>query len=189
MSRAVGLAALCALTTGCGATLKYAERWKPEAPLQASVLLEVVDQRPEDEGAKNPRQVGIVRGGYGNPAPFEVAEKTLVIETVRKALVDALHGAGVEASLKAPLTLKAKLTRFWMDGYVGYSAQVEVQLELVDAVGVTLWSQKVEGHEAGAVFSFGAASELLNTALAHLASDANARFKEEAFQRFLGGPK
>lgn len=187
MRRTVGLAALCLLTAGCGASLKYTERWKPNAPLAPSVALEVVDQRPEDEGARNPRQVGIVRGGYGNPAPFEVPEKTLVTETVRKALVDALHGAGVEASLKAPLTLKGKLTRFWMDGYVGYAAQVEVQLELVDSVGVTLWSQKVEGHEAGAVFSFGAASELLNVALDHLASDANARFKEDAFQRFLGG--
>lgn len=180
---------LLALASGCLATVKYTERWKPSAPLPGSVNLELIDQRPEDQGLKNPRQVGIVRGGYGNPAPFEIAEETRLVELVRRALVDALHGAGVEASLKNPLTLKATLLRFWLDGYVGYTADAEVLLELVDAAGVTLWSQKVEGHEAGAVFSLGAASELLNVTLVHLASDANDAFNDESFQRFLGVPK
>jgi hypothetical protein len=177
---------LMLLASGCAAALKYNERWKPDAPLPRVVNLEVVDARPEDQGGKDPQQVGIVRGGYGNPAAFLAEDRGLPIEMVRRALVDALHGAGVDTSLKAPMTLRAKLTRYWMDGYVGYAATVEVDLGLFTADETLVWTQKVIGNEAGAVFSYGAASALLNTALEHLASDANARFREDGFQRALG---
>lgn len=177
---------LMLLASGCAAALKYKERWKPDAPPPRVVNLEVIDARPEDQGGEEPQQVGIVRGGYGNPAAFMSEEPAQPLETVRRALVDALHGAGVEASLKAPMTLRAKLTRFWLDGYVGYAATVEVDLGLFAADGTPVWTQKVTGNEAGAVFSYGAASALLNTALEHLASDANARFREDGFQQALG---
>ncbi len=177
---------LMLLASGCAAALKYNERWKPEAPLPRVVNLDVIDARPEDQGGKDPQQVGIMRGSYGNRAAFMAEDPGLPVEMARRALVDALHGAGVEASLKAPMTLRAKLTRYWMDGYVGSGATVEVDLGLFAADGSPVWTQKVTGDEGGPVPSYGAASAVLNTALEHLATDANARFREDGFQQALG---
>ena len=182
----LALAGLLVASAGCSAQLKYVERWPLAAPAQRAVRLEVLDSRPADQGGDNPRQVGVARGGYGNPVPFENDDPHELTRLVTQATADALHGAGLDAAAQAPLTLRAKVLRFWIDGYVGYAAHAEVQYDLLDASGAPLWTQKCEGHEAGAVFSYGAASDLLSAALAHLASDANARFKEDAFQRTFG---
>jgi hypothetical protein len=50
------------------------------------------------------------------------------------------------------------------------------------------YAAEVEGHEAGSVFSYSAASGLLTAALAHAASQATAQFKEPAFQTLLPPP-
>ncbi len=173
--------------TGCTAQLKYVDRWPLQQAAARSVRVDVTDERPADQGGENPRQVGIARGGYGNPVPFENDDPLQLTRLVKQATVDALHGAGVDAADAAPFVLRARMLRFWMDGYVGYSAEAEVQYDLVSAAGAVVWTQRAKGSEAGAVFSYGAASDLLSAALAHLASDANAQFRRDEFQKAIGG--
>ncbi len=186
MSRA-GWALLLVLS-GCAANITYAPRWPLAAPATRFVSLDVVNARPPDEGGDNPRQVGIARGGYGNPTPFEQEKPDDLTRLIREATVDALHGAGLEEQGTSNNRLRARILKFWMDGYVGYAAHVTIEYSLLDPTGNPLWTQKVEGHEAGSVFSYSAASGLLTAALAHAASQATAQFKEPAFQTLLPPP-
>ncbi|MBL8957504.1 MAG: hypothetical protein JNK82_42415 [Myxococcaceae bacterium] len=168
--------------TGCAAQLKYVDRWPLKEAAARAVRIDVTDERPADQGGDNPKAVGIARGGYGNPTPFENDDPLQLTRLVRQATADALHGAGVDAADGATWVLRARVLKFWMDGYVGYAADAEVQYDLVSPAGGVVWSQRAKGHEAGAVFSFGAASDLLSAALAHLASDANAQFRRDEFK-------
>lgn len=177
------------LLTGCAANITYTPRWPLTAAATRAVSLDVVNARPPDEGGDNARQVGIARGGYGNPTAFEQETPEDLTRLVREATVDALHGAGLEERGTSNHRLRARILTFWMDGYVGYAAHVVVEYALVDATGNPLWTQKAEGHEAGSVFSYSAASGLLTAALAHMASQATTQFKEPAFQTLIPPPE
>jgi len=178
---------LLVFLSGCAAQLRYVEKWPLKQPAARTVRVDVSDERPPDQGGDNPRQVGIARGGYGNPVPFENDDPLQLTKIIKQATVDALHGAGVEAAEQAPFVLRARMRRFWMDGYVAYSAESEVHYELLGAAGTVVWSQTAKGNAAGAVFSYGAASDLLNEAVDHLASFANAQFRRDEFQKALAG--
>jgi hypothetical protein len=177
------LAAL--LLSGCAANLHYTPQWPLAAPAAKFARIEVVNARPPNKGGDDPRAVGIARGGYGNPVTFRQDDPKDLERLIREATRDALHGAGLDEQPEAGNRLVARVLHFWMDGYVGYAASIEIEYSLLDASGTAIWSEKMTGHEAGAVLSYGAASDLLSRALADLASNATAKFRESTFQRAL----
>lgn len=171
------------LPIGCAANVHYTPmRSKVDAPPAKFVQLEVVNARPPRQGGDDTRAVGIARGGYGNPMTFRQNDPGDLLRLVREASEDALKHSGVGARPGTGSRLIARILRFWMDGYVGYGADVEVEYVLTDATGKPAWSAHANGKAGGAVFSFGAASDLLSTALAEMASEATAQFRSAPFQ-------
>jgi hypothetical protein len=173
------------LFTGCAADLQYTPRWTLTQEATKFTSIEVVNARPPNRGGDDPRAVGIARGGYGNPMTFRQDDPKDLERLITEATTDALHAAGLDAKADAKNKLVARVLTFWMDGYVGYSAQIEIEYAIIDETGTEKWSQKITGHEAGAVMSFGALSDLMSRALADLASNATQKFKENEFQEAL----
>lgn len=177
------LLALSLLVVGCAAQVRYV----PQSPAGVAepakfVRLEVVDARPAGQGGDDPRAVGIVRGGYGNPMTFRQPLPADVTRLVHEASADALRGASVSVRPDATTRVVARVLRFWMDGYVGYGAHVEVEYLIVDDGKLPRWGARARGDASGAIFTFGAASRLLSTALAQLASNAVPQFRSPTFQ-------
>ncbi len=81
--------------------------------------------------------------------------------------------------------LVARILWFWMDGYIGYSARIEVEYTLADSNGATVWSQRVKGQLGRTVLTTSAWSRLLSDTLAYLAREAAKQFQDEAFQTAL----
>ena len=143
--------------------------------------MEFVNARPPNQGGDDTRAVGIARGGYGNPMTFRQSDPADLPRLIQEATADALKSAGVELKPNAGNHLVARVLQFWMDGYVGYTAWVEVEYSIVDPSGQPLWKEQVVGRQGGAVLSFGAASDLLSSALANMAREAAAKFGDPAF--------
>lgn len=179
------LLAFAWVLTGCAAHLTYTPRYPLAGPPLKEVSLEVLNERPPHQGGDDVRAVGIARGGYGNPMRFREQSPDAVPRLVTEATVDALHAVGVGVHPGAPNRLRARLLTLWMDGYIGYGANVVIEYALLDAENRVLWTQRAQGAEGGAVFSFGAASELISQALANAAGSAVALFRDPAFHAAL----
>jgi hypothetical protein len=176
------LVLLVVLGNGCAAGIQYVPSVAtPVAPPSRFVRLTVVEARPPGKGGDDPRQVGIVRGGYGNPMAFRQPDPNDVVRLVREASEDALRRAGVGVRADAPTEVVARVTRFWMDGYVGYGAEVEVEF-LITQAGQLAFGTRAMGSASGVVLSFGRASGLLGEALAHMADQAALQFTTPPFQ-------
>ena len=181
---------VCALLlAGCGTT-KIAYKPKASAPPAASanVALKVVDQRAADKGGSSKIQVGQIRGSYGIPSAVKDADAEVATKTVTDATTDALHQAGVGTQSGGAKVLVATVTRFWMDGMAGYKASVDVQYDLQDSAGKTLWSAQVNGGAGGTNLFRGAESftqDMFENALADLANKAAEQFRSDAFKRAL----
>jgi hypothetical protein len=182
----VALAASAAATTGCSSQVRYASLLTaPTAPPERHVRLEVTEARPPAEGGGDPALVGTVRGGYGNPAGLRDDDSSAVVSVTTHALTDALASRGIGVRPDAPLAVSARVVRFWMDGYVGYSAGVVVDLALVDGGGGVRWSGRAAGNTDGVVFSYAAASKLLSRAASEMGRSAAAQLAGPAFEQAL----
>jgi hypothetical protein len=176
---------LALLATSCAAQIQYDPQFQSAVPPTKFAKIEFVNARPPNQGGEDTRAVGIARGGYGNPMTFRQGDPNDLPRLIEVATGDALRSAGVDVKPDATNKLVAKVLQFWMDGYVGYTAWVEVEYSIVDAAGEAVWKQQVQGRQGGAVLSFGAASDLLSQALANMAREAAAKFQDPAFVAVL----
>ena len=138
--RLAGLAGRCEI-----AIVYRAPTIRRVQPPSASVALTVVDQRPAGLSGSDRRQVGTLRLGYG--IPFAVYERgpERITELVTRATADALQQAGIAPEPSSARVLVASVTRFWADGFAGYTGVVEVNCSLQDHSGKSLWSALVRG--------------------------------------------
>jgi hypothetical protein len=177
-----------ALLASCSTSIAY----KPiggTAPAPAQTLvLQVVDQRPADQGGSERNVVGKVRGSYGIPASVTDANANVVLDTVSQATADALAQSGVGVGT-GNRTLVGTVKHYWMDGFQGYKGTITVAYELRDASGNVLWSKELSGGSGGAlIFKSGVSmtQDIFAAALTELAKKAATEFKSEEFQKALG---
>ncbi len=183
---------LAYLSAGCVAGVVTEVQYRPiETPPpapRATVRLEVVDSREAKLGGQEKDLVGQVRGTYGNP--FGLREAAPVAQIVAAATSDALSHAGVRAQADASPRLIVVVTKYWVDGYSMYTANVEAQVELRDAKQQLLYSQSIRGQAEGHV-AFAPQTELehiFQSALAQYTSAAVESFQSPAFQNALVAP-
>lgn len=159
---------------------------RPE-PAGAVVSLVVRDERAPGLGGSDKARVGTIRGGYGNPFAVRESGPDRVAQLVTQATTDALRQAGVETRAGSPRTLVAIVKGFWVDGYAGVKAVVEVECSLQDETGKVLWSAFIKGASGGMVWVVGGgvAEQTLTKALGDYAVRAAEEFETPAFQRVV----
>ncbi len=182
------LAAAISLLAGCGVShIAYKPMAAAAPPASSSLGLKVVNSRSADAGGTT-ATVGQVRGSYGIPQKVDDADAGVFAKSVGDASTDALKQAGVDVKDGGGRTLVATITRYWMDGMAGYKATIAVKYDLQDASGKSLWSKEVSGGAGGTNLfrspdSF--AQDMMQNALADLATKAATEFKSDAFQKAL----
>jgi len=189
MNRAIRAAGFLALLiiSACARTvvLKYDPIVRGIEDPTSEVALKVVDGREPEHGGTNTAEVGRVRGGYGNPFPLFDTDPHKVSQLVRDATTDALSHARVSVQPGSPRVLVATVKTFWLDGYVGYKAAVDVECQLQDLQGTVLWTATIGGAAGGtAGWSLtGFVASTYQTALANYAENALVQFNTPAFQK------
>jgi hypothetical protein len=152
-----------------------------------SVALKVVDAREPGLGGSDTTAIGQVRGGYGNPIPVYETDPQRVAQLVRDATTDALLHSRVGVENGGPRTLVATVKGFWVDGYVGYKATVEVQCALQDGQGQVIWTSLISGAAGGVAWwtPTGFVAGTFQDALADYAQHAMGQFSSAQFQKLL----
>jgi hypothetical protein len=180
------------LSAGCSAMqIQYVPLTTPSPAAKANVAVKVVDARAPDHGGENKKQVGQVRGSFGIPSGVEDEKEDVAPRTVQDATTDALRHAGVGVQTAAGKTLVSTLKSYWMDGYMGYKAEVAVHFELKDAGGKSLWTSDAEGGAGGTTIGQNPKNmtkDMFERALDELASRASEQFASPAFQQALSTP-
>lgn len=113
-----------------------------------SVTLSVSDQRPANEGGKDPRRVGTIRALAGNGAGMREESPDAVRRLVEVATVDGLAASGVASAPGQPATLEVGVRKFWMDGYASYTAEMEGTLSLKKD-GAVIWTRALKATATG----------------------------------------
>ena len=126
---------LSSLSGGCAAGVVTEVRYRPIATalpsVRAAVNLEVVDAREAKLGGKETNLVGQMRGTYGNP--FALREAAPVTQIIAAATSDALQHAGVKVRPDASRTVTVTIKKYWVDGYLSYTADVVAEVALRDS--------------------------------------------------------
>ena len=152
-----------------------------------TVKLQAVDARRSDRGGADPSEIGRARGLLGNAFPLLDDGSGAVAAAARAATADALRLARVGVLERSPRVLVATVRKFWVDGYVGYKATVEMQCDLRDEDGKVLWTSLITG-EGGGVNCAGPQTFVRATfqrALAAYAEKAAMEFNSATFQKYL----
>jgi len=187
---AAGAGAL--LITGCSSMqIQYVPLTAPAPAAKANVRLQVVDARMPDHGGAHKKQVGQVRSSFGIPSAVEDAKDDVAPRTVGDATTDALHHAGIGVEDGGNKMLVSTLKSYWMDGYMGYKAEVVVHFELKDAAGKSLWTSDVSGGAGGTSVGHtatGMTKDMFERALDELAQRASEQFSTPEFQQALAAP-
>jgi hypothetical protein len=173
---------------GVHTEVRYRSIAAPPPSLRAKVSLEVVDSRESKLGGREKNLVGQVRGTYGNP--FALREAAPVAQIVAAATSDALLHAGVRAQPDASRTMIVTIKKYWIDGYIACTANIETQIALRDREERLVFSQLIRGDATGSV-AIAPQTELegiFQNALERYARAAVASFQSPAFQNALVPP-
>lgn len=154
--------ALLAALTGCSGmyTTAIATPGSVPAPPAGApaVTLVVSDRRPPNEGGKDPKRVGTIRALAGNGAGMREESPDAVRRLVEAATKSGLAKAGIgTADAKPPL--EVAISKFWMDGYSSYTAELWGTLR-VRKDGQDAWSRDLKVNATGE--QAGSPSEMFN---------------------------
>jgi hypothetical protein len=131
--------------SGCTSLQLYYTKPPIETAGKGAVSLIVHDQRPPDEGGKEPMKVGVVRNAFGMPFAMK-ATNTEPSRILKELTSDCLKAAGykpVDQSDTIP-QLHIYLKSFWSDGYQMSRTSMDVMLELKKTVtSPALWSHSL----------------------------------------------
>ena len=177
------------LVTGCSRQieLSYQPIVRGVEDPNTTLSLTVVDARAPGEGGDDKTEVGRVRGGYGSPFPVYETSPQRVAQIVRDATADALSHARVKVQEGGPRRLRATVKNFWIDGYMGYKANIAVQCDLQDDNGKVLWTAMITGGGGGMPW-WSIDTFIVSTfqqALADYSEHAIVDFNSAAFQKQL----
>jgi hypothetical protein len=188
---AIRLAALFGLVSLAGCSFTTQLHYEPTATdvqhPDTAVALTVIDGREPGYGGTDKTRIGTVRGGFGNPFPVYDTDAQTVSQLVQLATTDALVQSRVAVQSGSPRTLVVTVTKFWVDGYVGYGASVVAQCDLKDEHGIVLWSGTATGSGSGVRLwvpvSF--VQPTFQKALANYVEQATGLFSSTDFQKHL----
>lgn len=110
--------------------ISYTPSAPPLPPGSRTVSLTVVDERPPEEGGKDPARVGTIRSDVGIPAGMHESSPDAPRRHVEAATRDGLALAGLAVAEGAPETAEVRIRRLWMDGYSTYTAKLEGTLTI-----------------------------------------------------------
>ncbi len=190
-------AALLVISIGCATVASSwpaSIRYEPSSTtyytaVTSEVGLRVVDARPPDRGAGSSR-IGHAGGGFAGYV-LVTREPGMAMNAVRDATADALRHNGVAVADGPRVVLVARVREFWFDGYrPSGRPMVEVDYQLADEAGTTLWSTTVSSqgsrsaqgtiHEADYVLG-----QTLGTALRGISTEARIAFQKEDFRELM----
>ena len=158
MRRLLALSLLCLGLAGCGTTqmpMTYAPTATPVAVSRPLVAVGSVTDRREN-GREDPRWIGTIRGGFGNPIKTLEAPEP-VTEVVRKAFTDALAARGMLAPAAPRYTLSVDIMQFKADQVGRREATVEFRVTLAQAGGATVLTTEERANQiGGSVMTFSA---------------------------------
>lgn len=173
MRRMLALSLLCLGLAACGTTqmpMTYAPTVTPMAVSRPVVAVGAVTDRREN-GLEDPRWIGTIRGGFGNPIKTLEAPEP-VTEVVRKAFTDALAARGMLAPAAPRYTLSVDIVQFKADQVARREATVEFRVVLAPATGgaAVLTTQERANQVGGSVITlssgvFGSVEDLHAIAL------------------------
>jgi len=133
------------LMSGCTSLQLYYTKPPFEMTGKGTVSLIMHDQRPPDEGGKEPMQVGVIRNAFGMPFAMK-ATNTEPSKILKELALDCLKAAGyepIDQSDNVP-QLHLFLERFWSDGYQMSRTSMKVMMELrKSASSPVLWSHSL----------------------------------------------
>jgi hypothetical protein len=188
MRRLLVLSMLCLGLTACGTTqmpLTYAPTAAPVVVSRPVVTVGTVTDRREG-GREDPRWIGTIRGGFGNPIKMLEAPEP-VTEVVRKAFTDALALRGMLAPAAPRYALLVEVVQFKADQLGRREATVEFRVSLAPASGgaPVLTLQEKANQVGGSVLTlsagvFGSVEDLHAIALSTM---------NQAIDRILNKPE
>jgi hypothetical protein len=182
------VAAALALASGActTVTLHYRSDFGRVPKTFGAVTLTVLnDRKPSRGGGGDVDSIGNMRSTVGIATSLLSDEDGAVLQTVRAAVQDALSHSGVVNTPNAPRSLLVRVTEYWIDGYMRYTANISLDCELKGDQGQTLWKAamlaKAASVKPGGGIDTLFASALFEDALSDLAIKAAAQFHAPAF--------
>ncbi len=158
----LALGSLLTALTGCSGmyTTAIATPGSVPAPPAGApaVTLVVSDRRPPKEGGDDPSRVGSIRALAGNSAGMREQSPDAVRRLVEAATKSGLAKAGVGTADAGP-TLEVAISKFWMDGYSSYTAELWGTLR-ARRDGQDVWSRDLKVNATGE--QPGSPSEMFN---------------------------
>ncbi|MBV9654876.1 MAG: hypothetical protein JOZ42_09980 [Acetobacteraceae bacterium] len=156
MKRGLRLIVLLPLASACGST----EVALPYAPATATVMR---DNRPvvalgsvaDERGEPDPRWIGTIRGGFGNPLKTIHARDAVAIE-VRKAFEDALAARGLLASAGGQqYLLQVRILDFNVNQTLRREADVKFAITLSHGSAAPVYADEIHVNRvSGGVLAF-----------------------------------
>jgi uncharacterized lipoprotein YajG len=150
MRRMLALSLLCLGLAACGTTqmpMTYAPTVTPVAVSRPVVAVGTITDRREN-GREDPRWIGTIRGGFGNPIKTLEASEP-VTEVVRKAFTDALAARGMLAPAAPRYTLSVDIVQFKADQVARREATVEFRVTLAQAGGASVLTTQERANQVG----------------------------------------
>jgi len=183
----VSLAFIVCFISGCATSmsLRY-EKPKFEAVNKGKIHVVVNDQRPPDEGGKEPARVGTIRSGVGMPFPLRASDGREPTKVLKELVSDCLKAAGYEVveQINTVPQLYVVLKSFWCDGYQYSRAWMTMSAELKSHINSqSVWHHEFESN-AGIVSTvgYGPFENGINTMLEDAKQKLIAQFKDSKFQ-------
>jgi hypothetical protein len=166
----------------------------PPAKRQGSVVLErFTDERPSDQGGE---YIGNKRNGYGmvlghvglDSAKIDSVLTRYIGEALKNTGYTVIYGSAKTATAAdataAPIIMKGKIKKCWMDMYMVANAQIAIDL-FTPNNNVPVWKSNITGEKINLLW-WGVKSEFANVykeALNFALDSAQQKFSSEEFAR------
>jgi hypothetical protein len=192
----IAAVAFALVSTACTTVnLQYRSDFGRVPPSFGAVTLTVLNSRKPGHGDDDVDRVGNMRSLVGIASSLSSDHEGALLQTVHAAVEDALSHSGVVSMPNTARELVVRVTEYWIDGYVRYTAAIAIDCELKDSHGATLWKEPLAAQAASVnpdvrnnsnfeVF----AGALFEDALSDLAVKAAAKFHGAAFTEAVREP-
>ena len=189
---------LAGLLAACGTT-QSPMAYAPTVPVSATaarplvaVVQPVANQRRA--GSDDPRWIGTIRGGYGNPVKTLEADRP-VDQVVAGAFADALAARGLQAGTGAGrYALAITIYQFDANQYVRREATADFSIRVTErATGREVWTDRTKAYNVdGSILSlstgvFASVDDLKRVALRSMSEAVDTLLDKPGFRAAIRG--
>ncbi|WP_043341094.1 YajG family lipoprotein [Belnapia moabensis] len=189
---------LVGLLAACGTT-QSPMAYAPTVPVSTTAsrpLVTVVEPMANQRraGSNDPRWIGTIRGGYGNPVKTLEADRP-VDQVVASAFSDALASRGLQAATRAGrYALAITIYQFDANQYVRREATADFGIRVTErATGREVWSDRTKAYNVdGSILSlstgvFASVDDLKRVALRSMSEAVDTLLDKPGFRAALRG--